>query len=187
MNIFVYLYWTYTFNFHIDTDFCCSFQYAILKDGKLHLQPCESQYITDITEDNLFHQVESEEENSNFSTVKNGIVDVSSITGRNLLTGQKVTLDSYLGKLKKNLKNSEKKGSSTADAVIRRKFLLNSLLNKKFKLGKTANGKQLVGKIIQIRHNNEDKEVTPDECVTIEGLYILHNFKFIYLYQKSLF
>lgn len=81
-------------------------------------------------------------------------LDISSITGKNLLTGQKVTLDSYLGKIKRDLEIPAKKKFSF-DNVDRRRLLLNSLLNKKLKFGKIANGKQLVGKIVQIRHQNE--------------------------------
>lgn len=102
-------------------------------------------------------QLEREAPASSSSTDNNEKIDFSSITGRNLLTGQKVTLDSYLGKIKRSQSNAEKRKSSIAN-VSRTKFLLNSLLNKKLKLGRIANGKQLVGKIVQIRHKNEERD-----------------------------
>lgn len=89
------------------------------------------------------------------------IVDLSVISGRNILTGQKVRLDSFLGKINDNTKCNEK-NKLIIDNVNRQKVLLNSLLHKKLKLGKTSNGKQLVGKIVQIRHKKEETDDRTD-------------------------
>lgn len=137
------------------------FQYAIIRQGKLHIQSYEGHIPILSVEEKLSvgiqkqmssKSLQSFEENS----LEEKNIDLSSITGRNLLTGQKVTLNNYFGKLKKNLKSFDKQ-KSIQDSITKRKNLLNNLLNKKLRLGKTMNGKQLIGKIIQIRHNNSDK------------------------------
>ncbi|KAJ8972452.1 hypothetical protein NQ314_000185 [Rhamnusium bicolor] len=110
------------------------YQYAILKDGKLHIQTYNGD-VFPVSSSEVIQEPETHDQ----ETVEQ-ILDLSKITGRNLLTGQ--TGD---GSRKRKIKN--------VDGLKR-------LLNKKLTLGKTTNGKRLVGKVIHVEKKNSSDEST---------------------------
>lgn len=123
-----------------------------MSDSNLKFHQYEDENLEQI--DNTITTIEIEEtEAGNVSQIQ--LLDLSKITGRNLITGQTVTLHTYMDKLQKKLKthNANKKN------VVKRnqeKRHLQSLLDKKIVIGKTKSGKSLVGKIIHVdRKNNE--------------------------------
>ncbi|XP_028131084.1 PR domain zinc finger protein 15 isoform X2 [Diabrotica virgifera virgifera] len=77
-------------------------------------------------------------------------VDLAAIKGKNLLTGQVLSLDSYMDKILTRMKTNPSIKSS------KRKHNLNAYLNKKLNLGLTVNGKKLMGKIIHV--GSKDKQ-----------------------------
>ncbi|KAL3272248.1 hypothetical protein HHI36_022730 [Cryptolaemus montrouzieri] len=90
-------------------------------------------------------------------------MDVSKITGKNLLTGQTVTLDSYLEKIKNANRELTLKQAEEMSKTIRKKgphTALTNLLNKKLTIGKTSTGRRLVGKVIHIGKKEADAEVS---------------------------
>ncbi|XP_044764039.1 zinc finger protein 789-like [Coccinella septempunctata] len=101
-------------------------------------------------------------------------VDISKITGKNLLTGQTVTLDSYLEKVRNSSKelilnqtegNSRRKNEQTA---------LSNLLNKKLTIGKTLKGQRLIGKVIHVgkKDAQEEQAVIDMQSETVEELHL---------------
>ncbi|CAG9821388.1 unnamed protein product [Phaedon cochleariae] len=103
------------------TDQQNGYQYAILKNGKLHIQTCAAEP-----------------------------ADTSLITGKNLITGQTVSLESYINKHQSSVVQSTVKSGSRSQ-----RGKLNGLLNRTFRLGASVNGKQLVGKVVQVKTNVE--------------------------------
>lgn len=92
---------------------------------------------------------------------ENEIVDLSKITGRNLITGQTVTLHSYMEKIKNRLSKSSKSRKSSKkfynDDIRKPEFT--DLIDKKISIGKTRSGKKIVGKIIHVDiKNDSDKD-----------------------------
>lgn len=92
--------------------------------------------------------------------------DVSNIFGKNLLTGETVTLDSYMNNLQKNnlqfteVKKNTKVLKKKKTGVKRKKTKaadLTKLLNTKINLGKTSSGKNLIGKVIHVEKKNAEK------------------------------
>lgn len=81
-------------------------------------------------------------------------MDLSKITGKNLITGQTVTLHGYIDKLQR--KNVEMLATNTNHR--RQKNDLDKLLHKKLMLCKTNDGKRLVGKIIHVEKNSRKPE-----------------------------
>lgn len=80
----------------------------------------------------------------------------STITGKDLITGQTVTLESYMDKIKERIKSNPK----PVNGKIRLKHNLNAFLNKKFNLGVTIGGKNLMGKIIHVSSKEVSKKST---------------------------
>ncbi|CAH0549438.1 unnamed protein product [Brassicogethes aeneus] len=114
------------------------YHYAVLKDGKLHLK--------------TYTPEEQQEVDPLLNTMDVNETDLSKITGKNLLTGQTVTLHKYLDKIHR--KNTEIKSWS------RKKTDLNNLLNKKLPLCKTSDGKRLIGKVIHVEKRLVDIEAS---------------------------
>ncbi|CAG9830754.1 unnamed protein product [Diabrotica balteata] len=87
-------------------------------------------------------------------------VDLTAITGKNLLTGQVLSLDSYMDKILTRMKSNPSIKSS------KRKHNLNAYLNKKLNLGLTVGGKKLMGKIIHVGSKGKEAigvRVTEDD------------------------
>ncbi|KAK4878742.1 hypothetical protein RN001_011248 [Aquatica leii] len=122
------------------------YQYAILSNGKLHLQTIDAN---DEINDGLQAQIDELQQSIRLDdTFNETALDLDKITGRNLITGQTVTLDSYFNKLQKRLYEDSE------SSVRKRKCSDNDeLLNKKVLIGKTANGKKIVGKILHVQTN----------------------------------
>ncbi|XP_063929635.1 zinc finger protein ZIPIC-like isoform X2 [Zophobas morio] len=133
-----------------------SLEYAILEDAN-HLQ--SESYETSTIENS---------EKSNQS------IDLSKITGRNLITGQTVTLHSYMEKLKKRLnktnsshmtRKSPKKIYNDSNIPLKKTYEyeskkpeLSDLLDKKISIGTTKSGKRIVGKIIHVEKRGKKEE-----------------------------
>ncbi|XP_031330341.1 putative zinc finger protein 286B [Photinus pyralis] len=124
-------------------------EYAILKDGKLHLQTVEMEELQ-----------ASEAETADDDDVHT--VDLKKITGRNLVTGQTVTLDRYFQKLQTQLSSEE----SAADDG-------GGLVNRKVTIGKTAGGKRIVGKILHFQSSESvDKMTVKNEEDAVQPLIV---------------
>lgn len=106
--------------------------------------------------------------------------DLSKITGKNLLTGQTVSLHNYMDKLHKKIKESKVKSFETSQKrrAAGAPAGLKALLNKKLTLGKTSSGKRLVGKVIYVEKNkknesgtNSEGNIAPvEDCLTAEDI-----------------
>nr|XP_023016697.1 uncharacterized protein LOC111506013 [Leptinotarsa decemlineata]XP_023016698.1 uncharacterized protein LOC111506013 [Leptinotarsa decemlineata] len=113
------------------------YQYAILKDGNLHIQtvPAEAGQVSEL-------------ECSDVPTL-----DVSNIRGTNLLTGQSVSLEGYIEKITKKIGTCNPYtliGEESNNRKRRVKKSLKGLLNMKLNLGVTSSGKRLVGKVVHV-------------------------------------
>lgn len=93
-------------------------------------------------------------------TLQTATIDLEKITGRNLITGQTVTLDGYFEKLQKHIHTidlttppSTCKGSREQNK--RKQAESEDIINKKFMVGKTSKGKKIVGKIVHIQTNTD--------------------------------
>ncbi|CAG9861197.1 unnamed protein product [Phyllotreta striolata] len=143
--------------------------------------------ITDNTQEEIINVVDVKQENANdmqlnatdwyqYSTVNdnsissdkstndgpetNTLLNTSAIKGKNLLTGQVVTLDSYMNKIQNKFKLFSKNSLSWKKP----KHNLNAFLNKKFNLGLTIGGRQLVGKIVRVGNKEvDDSNASEDE------------------------
>lgn len=125
------------------------YQYSVVRDDNLHHYAIPSS--------NLYQK--------NLTTNSADLeLDVSTITGKNLLTGQVVTLDGYMDKLQRKIKSVSK----NSIAWQRPKHNLNAFLNKKFNLGLTVGGRPLVGKIVYVG-NKELEEVAQQDTEIIVG------------------
>nr|CAI5825723.1 unnamed protein product [Callosobruchus analis] len=114
------------------------YQYVILKDGNLHIQSYP-KYEDNDNIDKVVYDAPKEWEN---------------ITGRNLITGKQLSLQSLV-------ENQRKLGSPKRKR--KKKGGLEELLNKKLNLGRTVDGKKLVGKIIHIgKRKQKDEAVIKD-------------------------
>lgn len=94
-------------------------------------------------------------------------VDLDKITGKNLITGQTVTLDKYFNKLKQRITNSQSTNSkkqlnSFVHKINNDKKNLNSSSNKKVVVGTTKEGKKIYGQILQI-FQGEKNELKNEE------------------------
>ncbi|RZC32228.1 GDNF-inducible zinc finger protein 1-like [Asbolus verrucosus] len=123
-----------------------SVQYAIMEDGNFQI----SSFST---------ETQPIEESESDKSTDAQLVDLSKITGRNLITGQTVTLHSYMEKLKKKLKNNNltqksRPSKKIYDDEVRRPEL-SDLLDRKISIGKTKSGKKIVGKIIHIERKGD--------------------------------
>lgn len=157
------------------TLFCSgvSCQYAIIKDGKLLLQPSDSGDILDYLQDEQMDDYErvsaQVEETSNHSEIN--AIDVTKITGKNLITGQTITLDGYLDKLMGKINDTK---FSHAEHLARQKHPGNDenksvvAPDNKFVVGRTTSGKKLVGKIVRIERKNQDNSEPNDDFETAE-------------------
>lgn len=87
-------------------------------------------------------------------------VNISQITGKNLLTGQTVTLDDYLEKIKKRFNSNQlKRKTDLKNKEISSDNTLQNLLHKKLTIGRTTSGQKLVAKVIKVSKNkNEEVE-----------------------------
>jgi hypothetical protein len=120
---------------------------------------------------------------------ENETIDLSKITGRNLITGQTVTLHSYMEKLKRRLKTSHSTNlrNRSPKKVYNdelRKPELSDLLDKKISIGKTRSGKKIIGKIIHVERKTdlkrneqeEEKNVVVNDrlpqCDDVEDTYV---------------
>lgn len=94
-------------------------------------------------------------------------MDVSEITGKNLITGQTVHLNSYINNKKKRLTEDpdayeeyETKSTSPLKREVR------DLLNKEIPLVKKVNGKKIVGRIVQVSNADGKLEESPNTTTT---------------------
>lgn len=92
----------------------------------------------------------------------NKILDISGITGKNLLTGQTVHLNSYINNINKQLKTIDNETISemqeNQQTATKSNDQMSFLLNKKIPLVKKINGKKLFGKIVQISQKQNEAE-----------------------------
>lgn len=135
----------------------CRFQYAFVKDGMLHLQQYNDDELISITDIDQLHDISVID---NTVAVQQPLLHSSEITGRDLNTGEVVSLDTYMNKLQGRLKSPffETKGNRGREkraSSCNMKPGLNNLLNRKLFLGKTADGKRLVGKIVDIKKKDD--------------------------------
>lgn len=127
-----------------------SCQYAIVEDNKSLMQefPIDTELVL-----NPFASETPPDVVENTEKETKKIVDISKITGRNLITGQKITLDGYMEKIleqnarEMDLMTQSKRNSKKSDGVVR--FT-------------TENGKKLKGKIVSI-----EKKIDPSETKTV--------------------
>lgn len=137
-----------------------------MRDGKLHLQ----SYVPGEQLDVTTNPTKNQEEPTNQQPV-----DISLITGRNLITGQTVTLHDYMAKLQRKMHKDTNAGlytdnrSSNVLSLDHKQLArkanglpLDTLLNKKIKLGKTTKGKTLVGRIISVGKTGAGKAPSDD-------------------------
>lgn len=122
---------------NVDSSESVCYKYAVIKDGRLVLQDIPEVDFLNCLKENSVKQVG----------------DVSKITGRNLITGQTITLNNYIDKI--NGKKNE-----TVEAKDR-----NSLVAKKTN-DKTPKNKKLVGKIVRIEKKGETKDAQPSPAAT---------------------
>ncbi|KYB26967.1 GDNF-inducible zinc finger protein 1 [Tribolium castaneum] len=104
---------------------------------------------------------------SNAKTSENEIFDLSKITGRNLITGQTVTLHTYMEKLKKRLNKNNTLRKTPGRKIYNdevRKPEFTDLVDKKIMIGKTKTGKKIVGKIISIDRKSSSPTPEPPEA-----------------------
>lgn len=135
---------------YIFTDYATpsqGYQYAILKDGKLFLPNIQ-------TENNTEQQREIQ---SQLMVLQESIEapnteDISKITGRNLITGQTVTLDGYISKIKnRNLSHLDLQTRNYPESRQSPKPA-----HSKLAVYKTASGKKIIGRILKIIKPNEN-------------------------------
>ncbi|KAK5638000.1 hypothetical protein RI129_012295 [Pyrocoelia pectoralis] len=133
-----------------DEKYCDEEPYTfIFPDGNLHLQTVQmEEEPTEITpEEDLEQSIKIDDDTCT--------IDLNKITGRNLVTGQTVTLENYFEKLQKQLLSVES-GEDGVDG---------GLINKKVTIGKTASGKKIVGKILHFQ-TSENADKTSSLSVT---------------------
>ncbi|XP_045466336.1 zinc finger protein with KRAB and SCAN domains 8-like isoform X2 [Harmonia axyridis] len=128
------------------------------------------QYVVQLQNFDSFQQIQDFEETSdhvyNTSIVEVESpkpIEISKITGKNLITGQIVTLDSYLEKVKKSSKKLMLQNTEMVSLNVGKKnehTALGNLLNKKLTIGKTVNGQRLIGKVIHVGKKDEDDETS---------------------------
>ena len=106
------------------------FKLAYVKDGQIHLQLCDSNSID--VEENSTELIESEMTDDAESTV----------TGRNLITGQTVYLNDYLSRLRKRIIRGNSFG---------------------YQHDKASSGKRLVARILEIKTPKIKVDMT-DNC-----------------------
>ncbi|XP_018334288.1 zinc finger protein 37 homolog isoform X2 [Agrilus planipennis] len=147
------------------------YSYAILKDGKLHLRTMEplSSDVQLRTEqdDRIAAQLEALQQSISFDNP--GVVcDLGSITGKNLITGQVVTLDSYLERLEKRkgtiqeelLRSPVKRQSGNYNISDRdeNSTKYKRIINKNAVSDKLRIGRKLKGKIVKIEKKQSTTE-----------------------------
>ncbi|XP_060533591.1 uncharacterized protein LOC132706331 [Cylas formicarius] len=82
----------------------------------------------------------------------------SNIRGRNLLTGQPITLSRYMYKLRERITNEKLMVGKKKPPPSMVNHSLNTLLHRKFTLGRSTDGKKIVGKIINIKRREEERK-----------------------------
>lgn len=128
------------------------YQYAILKDGKLFLPNIQA------TEGNTEQQREMQSQLMVLqeSIEAPSIEDTSKITGRNLITGETMTLDGYISKIKNC--NSSDLDMQTRNYPESREPP--QRVHNKLAVYKTASGKKIIGRILKIIKPNENGVVS---------------------------
>lgn len=135
------------------------YQYAVIKNGKLHIQTGDRgslELLRTLAQQEVIEDDENSvlEENDDSNLTMDDDTDIiSKITGRNLITGQTVTLDKYLHRLQRKMHIDDPKSSKTNQQENESENL-DPIINKKLVLGRTSNGKKLVGKILKITKGN---------------------------------
>ncbi|KAF2897071.1 hypothetical protein ILUMI_09098 [Ignelater luminosus] len=173
------------------------YQYAILKNGKLHLQTLD---IVDAVHCSIENNEQNQQLQERLEAFQQSItmddapsatstVDLDKITGRNLITGQTVTLDSYFDKLQRRLAaadvtnqcltyntkkrrrtNSFQESQSVNKKVNKNSTPNESFINKKIIVGKTSNGKRIVGKIVRVEvGGKKDENICTEETQSTEA------------------
>lgn len=99
------------------------YRLALFKDGKLYIPARDGNLLS-----NIPIQQEQENDLGDFIADDNVEMEISKVTGRNLITGQALTLDEDC-----------------------------HMINKKLVLGRTTSGKKLVGRILKITKNCAEK------------------------------
>lgn len=166
------------------------YQYAVLKNGKLHLQTLDIVDAVHCIENNeqnqqLQERLEAFQQSITMDDASSATstIDLDKITGRNLITGQTVTLDSYFDKLQRRLAaadvnnqclsynskkrrrtNSYQESHSANKKVNKNNTPNDSFINKKIVVGKTSNGKRIVGKIVRVEvGGKKDENIDTEE------------------------
>ncbi|KAF5282856.1 hypothetical protein FQA39_LY17477 [Lamprigera yunnana] len=142
--------------------------YTLYENGKFNLQTLneDPQLLSKNGEFQL--QIDTLQQSLSLDeTVRSGdLLDFNKITGKNLITGQVVTLDGYFDKLQKRLNTS----SENALHSTRRKFSkLSELINKKMTIRKMEGGKKIVGKILHVQTNDNFKIDTSAQPKRVES------------------
>lgn len=161
-------------------------QYAVLKNGKLHIT--SGQQSTTGGSDDMQEKLQALEDTLNYvdvdmdttSTAEHSEEDLTNgehideITGRNLITGQTISLSGFLEKIKRKVDDpldastdapraKRRRRTETPSAPQRPEYVLVPPVNKRVVVGKTADGKRIVGKILQIQkkipqHHQQQQE-----------------------------
>ncbi|KAL1489464.1 hypothetical protein ABEB36_014354 [Hypothenemus hampei] len=139
-----------------------SHQYAVLKEGKFYLQSSETPI-------SLLNNETFSSENENVILDNSQCTETAvnnewpEIKGRNLQTGQIITLDKPLGRTS-HLFNDfrtlsvKTKPESLIRAPPEYNNLRSQLINKKIPIGQTSEGKRLIGRIVNVLKTTDVKQ-----------------------------
>ncbi|XP_056639972.1 uncharacterized protein LOC130447272 [Diorhabda sublineata] len=146
-----------------------NFQYADQEDNSfVAIGPADWYQYTESTDVELLqgYQGEDHQEIITVSSLSdnNDTNQLGTITGKDLITGQTMSLESYVNKIKKRIK------SNAPDSVNGKCRNLNAFLNKKFNLGLTVGGKNLMGKIIRVTSKATSKKNRVTEGLSNKSL-----------------
>ncbi|GJQ78068.1 hypothetical protein Trydic_g2411 [Trypoxylus dichotomus] len=169
-----------------------NYQYAILKDGKLHLQLCNNDNIEVLEEDSIdeIQNIEDtrdlpEDEQKyidttdkieeyvllNTNLTEQNTVDLSKITGRDFLAGKTIVWDNYLSQMQYKINNVDeiediKHGDSSEIQNNNENY--DQFLNRKLLIRKNPNGKSLFGKILHIQPAKKTLSISEHDSTEME-------------------
>ncbi|XP_030748891.1 uncharacterized protein LOC115876951 [Sitophilus oryzae] len=151
-----------------------SYQCAVLKNGMIHFQPTNHIYEINNLPIQSANNSETVIEEPTFQLDNKTIDDLSSIKGRNLLTGQPITLTKYLNKIQntkfKDIEVKRKiKVIDNQVIVPREESPIKKLINKKIPLFRTSHGKLMVGKIVDVIKKNTVPKTTVTTSSTTDN------------------
>lgn len=133
-------------------------QFAVLRDGRLHLSNEQDTVIQEklrafeetlngYDEDEVAEDTEDhvqQEEDANSSQEEN-----EAITGRNLVTGQTISLRGFMEKMRRR------------EETKKEEFVTVRPINSRVVVGRTSDGKRLIGKILQIQKKVQPLTLAP--------------------------